>query len=73
MKFEDFISKNLMRIINDAKKAQIYFKEDDSLICRILFRRVKSIGDSYYNEQTNFVVQIVDFDVSVITKAQGKS
>jgi hypothetical protein len=73
MKLEDFISESLTQIINGVKKAQKHAEQNNSVINGYGLRKSKSIGDSYYDDDTNSPIQVIDFDIAVTVKEQGKT
>lgn len=72
MKLEDFISESIIQIISGVKKAQDYASQNQALINPITLQQAKSSGDSYYDSRTLRPAQVIDFDISVTTKEDGK-
>jgi hypothetical protein len=72
MKLEDFISESITQIISGVKKAQDYASQNQALINPITLQQGKASGDSYYDSRTLRPAQVIDFDISVTTKEDGK-
>jgi hypothetical protein len=73
MKLEDFISESITQIISGVAKAQEYAAQNQASINPITLQQAKSSGDSYFDSRTLRPAQVIDFDISVTTKEDGKA
>ena len=68
MKLEDFISESLTQIISGVIKAQAYAENNNASVNPDNLSRVKSTGDSYFENITLKPAQVIEFDISVSTR-----
>ena len=73
MKLEDFISESISQIINGVKKAQIHAEQNGAIVNSASFQRTKSVGESYRDEYSNRPVQVIEFDIAITSKEEGKT